>query len=214
LVQGATTFTASGTSVTAAATYTARSQSATSGTGTGAVFTIAKTGSGAVYSDNITVTITNGGSNYAVGDTITILGTNLGGTSPTNDLTLTVATRATAYPGVIQSVTSGAGADAVFTITKTGSSANYSGNTTVTMTKYGTGYAIGDTITILGTSLGGTAPTNNLTLTITDIGPTLLDDGSTVNLMSLVEESFTAQERIKTFWCSQPRKDIRLSVGV
>jgi hypothetical protein len=199
LVQGATTFTASGTSVTAEATYIARSQSATSGTGTGAVFNIVKTGSGTAYSGNITVTITNGGSNYAVGDTITILGTNLGGATPANDLTLTVATRATAYPGVMQSATSGTGTNAIFTITKTGSSASYSGNTTVTMTQYGTGYAIGDTITIPGTSLGGTVPENNLTLTVTNIGPTLLDDGSTVNSMSVVEKSFTAQERIKTY---------------
>jgi hypothetical protein len=67
------------------------------------------------------------------------------------------------------------------------------------MTKYGTGYAIGDTITILGTSLGGTAPANNLILTITNIGPTLLDDGSTIDLISVVEQSFTAQEKIKTY---------------
>ena len=199
LVQGATTFTASGTSVTAEATYIARSQSATSGTGTGAVFNIIKTGSGTVYSGNITVTITNGGSNYAVGDTITILGTSLGGATPANDLTLTVATRATAYPRVIQNVTSGAGTNAICTITKTRSPANYNGNITVTTTNGGSNYAVGDTITILGTSLGGATPANDLTLTVTDIGPTLLEDESTIDSIDVVEQSFTAQERIKNY---------------
>lgn len=94
LAQGTTTFTASGTSVTAAGTYTAKTQSATNGSGTGAVFTIEKTGSGTAYSGFITVTITNGGSNYQVGNTITIPGASLGGATPANNLTLTVATKA------------------------------------------------------------------------------------------------------------------------
>ena len=94
LAQGTTTFTASGTSVTAAGTYTAKTQSATNGSGTGAVFTIQKTGSGTAYSGFITITITNGGSNYQVGNTITIPGASLGGTTPANNLTLTVATKA------------------------------------------------------------------------------------------------------------------------
>jgi len=37
-----------------------------------------------------TPTIINPGAGYAIGDTITIVGTNLGGTSPTNDLIITV----------------------------------------------------------------------------------------------------------------------------
>lgn len=82
LAQGTTTFTASGTSVTAAATYTGKTQSATNGSGSGAVFTIQKTGSGTAYSGFITVTITAGGSNYQVGNTITIPGASLGGTTP------------------------------------------------------------------------------------------------------------------------------------
>jgi hypothetical protein len=92
---GSTTFTvSSGTSVTAAATYTGVTQSATSGSGSGAVFTITKTGSGTAYSGFITVTVTSGGSNYAVGNSITIPGASLGGTTPTNNLVLVVATKA------------------------------------------------------------------------------------------------------------------------
>ena len=56
LAQVTTTFTASGTSVSAAATYTGVTQSATNGSGSGAVFTITKTGSGTAYSEFITVT--------------------------------------------------------------------------------------------------------------------------------------------------------------
>ena len=89
LLQGTTTFTAYGASVTAAGTYTGVTGTS-SGSGTGAVFTIVKTGSGLLYSGAITVTITSGGSGYAVGDTITLSGANLGGGG---DLTLTVGTQ-------------------------------------------------------------------------------------------------------------------------
>lgn len=94
LATPSTTFTASGTSVVAAGTYTLRTQSATSGSGTGAVFTIQKTGSGTAYSGVTTVTVTSGGSGYQVGNTITIPGSGLGGATPANDLTLTVVTKA------------------------------------------------------------------------------------------------------------------------
>lgn len=87
-----TTFSVSGTSIVGAATYTAVSQSATSGTGTGAIFTIQKTGALTSYSSaNTTVTVTTEGSGYVVGDTITIPGASLGGATPANNLTLTVA---------------------------------------------------------------------------------------------------------------------------
>jgi len=87
LSQGSTTFTASGTSISGAGTYTGVQQSATNGSGTGAVFTITKTGSGTAYSGFITVTITSGGAGYAVGNTITIPGASLGNGG---DLTLTI----------------------------------------------------------------------------------------------------------------------------
>lgn len=108
------------------------------------------------------------------------------------------------FTGLTQSATSGSGTGAVFSITKTGTGVTYSttsgsANITVTMTKYGTGYAVGDTIKILGTSLGGTTPANDLTLTVATIGPTLLDDGSTVNRITVIEQSFTAQERITKY---------------
>jgi len=67
-------------------TYTSRTQDSTSGSGSGATFTIVRSLSG--YS----ATVANPGTSYAQSDTITILGTQLGGTTPTNDCTVTVAT--------------------------------------------------------------------------------------------------------------------------
>ena len=111
LSTASTTFTASGTSISGAATYTGVSQSATSGSGTGAVFTITKTGSGTTYTGFITVTITSGGANYVVGDTITIPGASLGGGG---NLTLTIGgsltgapTRATDMPAGLLNISAG-----------------------------------------------------------------------------------------------------------
>jgi hypothetical protein len=90
--------TLSGTSVSAAATYTGVSVGTVSGTGLGAVATVTKTGSGTTYiSSNTTVTITSGGSGYQSGNTLRILGTDLGGASPANDLTFVVSGESTSY---------------------------------------------------------------------------------------------------------------------
>jgi hypothetical protein len=59
-------------------------------------------------------------------------------------------------------VTGGAGSSATFTVVRTGVA--YA----VTLVSGGTGYAIGNTLTIAGTSLGGTA-TNNITITVTNV---------------------------------------------
>ena len=44
--------------------------------------------------------------------------------------------------------------------------------TSIILNKGGRGYKIGDTVTIAGTSLGGTSPTNNLTFVVSDVAPT------------------------------------------
>jgi len=66
----------------------------------------------------------------------------------------------------VTGTTTGAGTGAKFDVTKT--SGVYS--TTVESTNLGTGYALGDTITIPGTSLGGTAPANNDVVIVTALG--------------------------------------------
>jgi len=73
--------------------------------------------------------------------------------------------------GLTQLSTSGRGSGAIFQVTVyyNGSSTTYinvgiyynDGNQ-----QYGTGYAVGDTVTIAGADLGGTTPANNLTFTI------------------------------------------------
>ena len=57
----------------------------------------------------------------------------------------------------------GTGSSATFTVVRTGVA--YA----VTLSSAGSGYTIGDTLTVLGTSLGGTV-VNNITITVTNIG--------------------------------------------
>ena len=66
----------------------------------------------------------------------------------------------------VTGATSGAGTGAKFDVTKT----NGVYTTVVNTTNLGTGYALGDTITIPGTSLGGTAPVNNDVVIVTALG--------------------------------------------
>lgn len=71
--------------------YTGVSQTSTSGSGTGATFDVSTDGQGAYLVTFADPDKSNSpGSGYAVNDTITIAGTSLGGTSPANDLVLTV----------------------------------------------------------------------------------------------------------------------------
>jgi len=71
----------------------------------------------------------------------------------------------TTYTAVTGS-TGGAGTGAKFDVTKT----NGVYTTVVEAANLGTGYALGDTITVPGTSLGGAAPANNDVIIVTGIG--------------------------------------------
>ena len=66
----------------------------------------------------------------------------------------------------VTGTTTGAGTGAKFDVTKT----NGVYATVVETTNLGTGYALGDTITIPGTSLGGTTPANNDVVIVTGLG--------------------------------------------
>ena len=57
---------------------------ATGGSGTSATFTIARTGVAYVVTQSVS------GSGYVAGDILTILGTSVGGTTPLNDITITI----------------------------------------------------------------------------------------------------------------------------
>lgn len=85
---GVNGFTLSGTAVDPSPTVSVTNYllSATGGAGTGALFSVTRT----LGSTNYDVTCVDPGDGYAIGNTLTILGTSLGGTSPANDLTITV----------------------------------------------------------------------------------------------------------------------------
>lgn len=103
-ISASTTFTSlTGTSISAAATYTAVSPSATSGSGIGATFTIVKTGAGTSYSGVTTITRVATGTGYAVGNTVTIPGASLGGATPANNLTFTLSTAVLAASTIVVS---------------------------------------------------------------------------------------------------------------
>lgn len=86
-VGGVSTFTSSGTAGDTGS-YTTTGLTATGGSGTGAIFSVA----GSLLNTNYTVTVTTAGSGYQVGDVLTIAGDDVQGTfaSPTNDVTITV----------------------------------------------------------------------------------------------------------------------------
>ena len=73
--------------------------------------------------------------------------------------------------------------------------AGSSSYTSVTVTNIGTGYAVNDTITIQGASLGGSTPTNNLTITVTSLDGDILD-GSTSGVKTL---TITSQAQAASF---------------
>jgi len=132
------------------------------------------------------VLVTNGGSNYLAGHRVKILGTELGGTTPANDITITIDA---VDAGVITSVsnsgtpTSGSGSFTGLTGTnQVGSgfvfswfagptiSSNYNDHNGWNPTSYGGDYVVGDVIKISGDQLGGTTPANDLSLTVWQVG--------------------------------------------
>ena len=78
------------------------------------------------------------------------------------DTTFTGTSTGTAtFTAVSPSATSGSGTSATFNV------AIAAGVATVTINAAGSGYVIGDTITLAGAGLGGATPANNLTVTVT-----------------------------------------------
>lgn len=83
------------------------------------------------------------------------------------------------YTQVAQSSTSGNGSGATFDVSTDGAGAyQVTFNDAAKLNSPGSGYAINDTITIAGTSLGGASPANDLVLTVTDVNPGATNDGS------------------------------------
>ena len=148
------------------------------GLGTGAAFDIS-------YLENLYTAVDVGSPDlsegYAVNDVIRISGDNVpGGASPANDLTITVTSIGAGggitgvdFDGVAPNAldvfidpaytTSGSGVNAVFTVTKNGTIYE------VNFDAGGTNYLPTDTITVLGTEIGGATPANDLQITIDNV---------------------------------------------
>jgi hypothetical protein len=204
---------------------------ATNVTGSGVNGLFAVIASGSTY----TVSVVAAGSGYTAGNQLKILGTALGGTTPANDVTITVGTLTTpplGGPAFMSTITwTGTAFDSTASsyssygttwslgspltsarytgltygngkfvavasgklytrltatnVTATGSGARFNVETngttylvTVPTGNFGgTGYAIGDTLKILGTAIGGATPANDVSLTVATVveglgGPT------------------------------------------
>jgi hypothetical protein len=145
---------------------------ATAGNGLDAAVSVIRTGT------SYQVNITNGGNSWVTGDTLNIIGTELGGTTPANDLIITVSDT---NLGSISSVTVSGNARNYQLTTQiigtnfvgSGATFNISNTSTVysldSIGSVGQNYKIGDEITILGNVLGGTSPTNDLVITVDSI---------------------------------------------
>ena len=124
------------------------------------------------------VTLTNGGSGYFVTDNVSIAGTHLGGATPANDLTFPVTKTTGTRTGIttmysnVPSTTDGSGSGAVFNITRDGNL----DITDVQVVSGGTGYASTNVISIAGTYVGGTTPTDNIFLSPVELGTNVMPD--------------------------------------
>jgi hypothetical protein len=177
ILGGATGFRVVSSSVsTGTATFSA--VSAAGGSGSGATFDVTADGSGG-YS----AVLVDGGTGYSPIDILDIAGSNLGGTSPTNNLEIDViSVSGNSYSAVAQSSTSGSGTGATFDITIPSYSSSSGGAYSATVVSDGVGYAASDTITILGTSLGGATTTNDLTITVDSVTHVSAPAGTTTGV--------------------------------
>jgi len=101
---------------------------------------------------------------FAVGQYIKTPGGSIGSAAPTSATTIAGQANAS-YTNITPSSTSGNGIGAVFSIFRNNSGAV----TQVSVTNAGVNYAQNDTVTVLGTSIGGSAPADNLTITVTSV---------------------------------------------
>jgi len=105
----------------------------------------------------------------------------------------------TTYDGVTPTTLTGIGSGAIVDVTLLGgASAPYSEENTRIFfdsgtTAYGSDYAVGDTLSIAGTDIGGASPANDLTLTIVAIDPQSYPGDATPGVFTLGLRSFTAQ---------------------
>ena len=167
-----------GTAISSSETYS-NVTGVTTSSGFGAVFQVLRIGgTSPTYTTSFISGATDTGTGYSVLDTIVVDGSVLGGSSSTNDLTITVngvdgSGKITSFTGVGTAANGNAtysnvpvtnsGSGASFNISKSG------GSYVATVSLPGSGYYPQYSLQIPGTSLGGTSPTNDLSLSITSI---------------------------------------------
>jgi len=186
--------------------YNARTQSATSGSGSGASFDINR--NGAAYSANVATP----GSGYVNGDTITIAGADLGGATPANNATITVITASsinsaatfdettlssgTLYTdaAAVPTTTAGLGTGLTVNITTDG----LGGVIAITIANGGSGYLVGDSIVVDQIGSG-----TNATIQILTVNP-----GGAIQTLDIVVAgtpvTATAKDFISAFTMSAP----------
>lgn len=97
-----------------------------------------------------------------------VTGSQFGATGGfTKSGTKVILTRTTTFANLAPTVVSSSGSNANISVVLTASTTTYNNNTvSITVQNPGTGYAIGDTLKILGNRLGGLTPANDLNLTV------------------------------------------------
>lgn len=175
-------FATEGTSISGGATYSGITQTSTTGIGTSTTINVERTGGSGVY----VITIANGGAGHVPGDEITFSGLFFDGATPENDIVIRIdgvsfGTQAAvdfsvmsgvgvsgneSYVGLSVSNVARAGAGAVFTITR------LDGSYQVSTTNAGTGYRAGNKVLILGTTVSGTSPLNDIEVEIQTVNET------------------------------------------
>ena len=174
--------------------------------GSGAVFTVTNNG------DTTYTVVGGGGTNYLPGHKIKILGTSLsgGGATPDNDIIITVTevisggiidaiSHTGTAPGTTVVTDSGVsgtnyqtGSGFEFTFEGPRYSTNYDDYDDYSITAGGTNYQLNDVVVIAGTSLGGTSPANDLTLTVIASG------GAVQNLFNFAGTSQSTTWKLET----------------
>ena len=173
--------------------YTGISTGIVGGSGSGASFTVVRNSSGGIG----TVTNINGGAGYGVGNQLLIPGSLIGGGGNIQTITGTgtvVGTAAT-YVG-LAGTTSGSGVGAEFTIERNG------GGSIVLfeVETPGIRYQVGNTITILGSLVGGVNGTDNIVLTVTGIGD---EDDILVSVTEIAEATDLSVASISDWYNQQ-----------
>lgn len=119
-----------------------------------------------------------------------------GGINSGTNLSLsgTSITSAGNYTNLNTVTDTGSGTGVVVNVSKTGTGASYtSGNTTITIVNSGSGYASGDQIRILGNSLGGATPANDLIIALSSTASNPTFDTSTI--FEFINETSTRTQR-------------------